>query len=120
MARALNRPEYEKVGQAKLLDFLDEQPPFSVYERCNWRCQLCGKTYHKTYRAVYLGEFGCRCQNSLSLPVSRYEALARELGFIFVGPKPVNVRVPTEWLTANGSKIQASYIYLKTQKEKTV
>src|SRR5690349_10086777 len=110
MAFPLSRRQYVEVGDEKNLNFLDNTPPATVYEKCNWNCKLCGKHYYKTYRAVYLGKFGCRCQNSMSMPVERYEQLAEELQILFVGVKPVNIFEPTTWYSPRtGKKVTATY-----------
>lgn len=113
MAFPLDKSKYIEVGLAKNLDLIDEIPPPTVYDKCNWRCKLCGLEYHKTYRAVYLGEFGCRCQNSMSLPVERYRELEEKYKITMTSIKPNNFRNPATWYSTRTNKwIEASFFDL--------
>lgn len=109
MAFPLDRSAYVKVGADKGLEFLDELAPATVYDKCNWRCMECGLTYNKTYRAVYLGKHGCRCQNSMSMPIEKYMELEQKFNIELIS-KSNNYKQPSKWYSpATGNTVMASY-----------
>lgn len=112
MAFPLDRSSYVKVGADKGLEFLDELAPATVYDKCNWRCTLCGLSYYKTYRAVYLGKHGCRCQNGMSMPVEKYQELEKKFNIKLLA-KANNFLHPSEWFSpATGKTVMVSYYQL--------
>ncbi len=120
MAFPLDRSKYVSVGARKNLDFLDTTPPPTVYEKCHWRCTLCGLEYFKTYRAVYLGKNGCRCQNGMSLPLDAYRKVEKQFQISLVSPKPNNYSVPVEWYsTRTRKRVAISYADLYRMTKKT-
>lgn len=111
MAFPLDKSSYIKAGDDKGLFFTDDIAPPTVYDKCNWSCQTCGRKYFKTYRAVYLGKHGCRCQNSMSISLERYEEVAVRYGLKLVR-KANNYTEPSTWRTVNGDFCELSYYEL--------
>lgn len=113
MAFPLDRSTYVKVGEAKGLEFLDELAPATVYDKCNWRCGNCGLVYNKTYRAVYLGKHGCRCQNGMSMSVEKYTELEQKFNIELIH-KANNYKQPSKWYSpVTGNTVMASYYQIQ-------
>lgn len=112
MAFPLDRSTYVKVGADKGLEFLDELAPATVYDKCNWRCMECGLKYHKTYRAVYLGKHGCRCQNGMSMSIQKYMELEQRFNIKLLS-KSNNSLQPSRWYSpVTGNTVNVSYYQL--------
>lgn len=112
MAFPLDRSAYVKVGADKGLEFLDELAPATVYDKCNWRCMECGLTYNKTYRAVYLGKHGCRCQNGMSMSITKYMELEQKFNIELIS-KSNNFMKPSKWYSpVTGNTVMVSYYQL--------
>jgi len=121
MAKAsLTRADYQKAAAQKGLEFIDMMTPKSVYDPTKWKCLNCGRLMTKSYRAVYYGEYGCRCRNEQTLKGRRYNDLAERLGIQWVPDHhrhnsdaiviPSNTKTPTKWLNiASGETVEATY-----------
>jgi hypothetical protein len=112
MARpSLTTDDYIEEGELKGLQFIGINgiAPYSVYDKTFWECRYCGHRYLKTWRAVHLGEFGCRCQNSMTFKDEDYNKLAERLGITWLGPRPINVNGVTKWQSRGGIIIEATY-----------
>lgn len=121
MAFPLDKSKYIEVGAKKGLDFVDTTPPATVYDKCNWVCKVCGLKYYKTYRAVYLGAHGCRCQNGMSLPRETYAKIEKTFGIILVSKKPNNYTTPVDWYsTRTKERVSLSYNDIKRMSKKAV
>lgn len=113
MAFPLDRSAYVRVGEEKGLEFVDELAPATVYDKCNWRCEVCGLTYHKTYRAVYLGKHGCRCQNGMSMSWEQYRELEEKFNIQLIA-KANNYKQPSKWYSpVTGETVMASYYQIQ-------
>lgn len=116
---------YHELAASKGLEFVSAFSPTTIREKVLWRCKHCGTVTEKTYRAVQVAKYGCKCQNGKKLPVDYY-ALAEQLGITWLGevfynrePDNPNVRLPlntkdkTYWSgDGYGSVIVASYYQL--------
>lgn len=113
MARmSLTKAEYEAAGAAKDLT-LTGPVPFSVQDKTRWVCNHCKKVHVKTYRAVYLGKYGCTCRSTSSLSDDDYKDLADRLGLILTGMKPSSSKIKTEWWSKQTKEhFEASYYEL--------
>lgn len=106
----LPREEYVQVGKAKGLTFLPASVPPSVHHKTDWRCEFCGTTHKKTYRAVKYSGNGCTCQNKVTLSQDSYHQLAARLGIRWIGKvKPRNTKTATEWMGPGNVKVSATY-----------
>lgn len=81
---SLSEKEYNDVAAEKQLQLVGYAPP-NVYTVAVWRCLLCGREHHKTYRAVRYGIRGCICTSTRVNQKVRYQLLGSSIGIEFLG-----------------------------------
>lgn len=109
----LSRQDYIAAGAEKKLRFTGRNTPSSVQEKTDWVCEnpSCEKHHHKSYRAVKYGQYGCTCQNAVTLKADDYLGLASHLGIQWDGGPgaPRNSKTLTTWIGLNGNRVEATY-----------
>jgi len=105
------RPDYIRLGRSKGLSFIDTKTPSTIRKKSHWRCRRCGLEHHKSYIAVRDGEYGCRCQNELTLNEEQYYKLANDLQIQYAPQDfiPRNNKQKVRWIGRNGKEVMASY-----------
>lgn len=116
MARASHTWEdYNQIAKERDLRFAGKTLPAHREESTTWVCLKCGRTLHKSFRAVKYNPNGCLCRSGATLTAQHYHELAAVLGIIWLGPAdqsfsvPENTKQKTRWQGTTGEIVEASY-----------
>jgi len=84
----------------------------NIRTKTKWQCPK-GHVWEAPYGRVAIGQ-GCPlCSNRVPKTDGDYKKLARERGFVWLGPFPPNTSIKTNWACVQGHKWEADYNRIK-------
>lgn len=100
--------DYYALAEARGFEWLGSSAPATTKIKTKWRC-----TKNHTWEAAYswiLSGSGCpRCAGNEPKTEADYYALAKQSGFVWLGPMVKNVRTKTQWRCGNNHTWFATY-----------
>jgi len=113
LSQAIPPEQYKTLAQEQGFIWLGPEVS-SVMKKTRWQCSR-GHTWLARYNDIQQGNRCLQCFHlSLAIPPEQYQALAKERGYIWLGPEVFTVMKKTGWQCGQGHQWQMRYKDLRS------